>query len=202
MATKDELKTRAPFFKRDTLGDYLAQIVASAAANPSPKGAKPEAPPKTKAQLLFQGQLNPTRKRKIVRLEQWVEVTIQNGVTVTKQVPSNYHMIRKGQKMWPPPEYVYRRINFPNGVPDEYAWTCTLNPEVRENGGCGLQRMTVDDWLVMIEQEEKRTDGHIGRTIRGNLPRPAEHGECDCPVCTRNRPLMAVYDQAATAPKG
>ena len=62
--------------------------------------------------------------------------------------------------------------------------------------------MTIDDWLVMIEQEEKRTDGHIGRTIRGNLPRPPEHGKCDCPVCTRNRPLLDVYNNSAPAPKG
>jgi hypothetical protein len=160
-------------------------------------GAKPEEEPKTKAQLLFQGQLSPKKQRKIIRLEQWVEVRIENGKTVTLLVPNNERLIRKGQRMWPPPEYVYRRFNFPSGVPDEYAWTCEMSPQMREHGGMGIQRMTVDHWLEMMEEEKSRTDGHVGPAPDGNLPRPPEHGDCDCPVCTHNRRILEERKAAA-----
>jgi hypothetical protein len=166
---------------------------------PPPKEAKAQEEPKTGAQLLFQGQFSPQKKRKIVRLEQWIEVRIENGKTITELIPSNENLIRKGQKMWPAPAYVYRRFNFPAGVPDEYAWTCELAPEMREHGGIGLQRMTIADWLEMVAQEKLRTDGHLGPTPDGNLPRPPENGDCDCPVCTHNRTILEERAAAAAA---
>ena len=66
-------------------------------------------------------------------------------------------------------------------------------PEVRKNGGCGIQRMTIDTWLEVIEREEKRADGHIGPTGKGNLPRPAQYGECDCPACKANQSLAKEW---------
>ncbi len=73
----------------------------------SGKIKEPE-PPKTRAQALFQGQSHPKKRKKIVRMEQWVEVRIRDGQTVTRLYPSNDELIKCGQRMLPPPEFVYR----------------------------------------------------------------------------------------------
>ncbi len=86
--------------------------------------------------------------------------------------------------MLPSPDLVYRRLNFPASVPPEYYWA-TSNPRARELGGTGIQRMTVDMWLEVIERERAEGSGHIGPTGIGNLPRPPENGTCECHVCTR-----------------
>ena len=87
--------------------DVLAQL-------PAPEvSVKAAEPSKTQAQLLFQGQLNPAKQPKIVRLEQWVEIAVRHGKTITKQFPNNRELIRRGQQMWPAPKFVYRRLNFP-----------------------------------------------------------------------------------------
>ncbi len=93
--------------------------------------------------------------------------------------------------MWPAPELVYRRFNFVNGIPEEYYWTAD-DPQKRQYGGAGIQRMTVDKWLETIELEKNRADGHLGPTAGGvgNLPRPKERGGCDCEVCTKNQAIL------------
>jgi hypothetical protein len=127
--------------------------------------------------------------RKIPILDQWVEIEIENGRTVTTLFPSNEKLIEAGQKMFPPPELIYRRLNFRDGVPPEYAWTgSATNPTGRH----GVQRMTVDTWLDVIEREKLRPDGHIGPTGVGNLPRPKERGGCNCPTCTHNQQRIRV----------
>jgi hypothetical protein len=156
------------------------------ARNMDPK-LKPD--PKTKAQSIFLGQNHPKKQRKLVILNQWFEIEVENGRTVTKAYPSNEKLIEEGKAMFPPPDLVYRRLNFPDGVPPEYYWA-TQNPEARELGGTGIQRMTVDTWLEVIERETARGTGHVGPTGVGTLPRPAEHGICECPVCTRNAKLF------------
>ena len=50
------------------------------------------------------------------------------------------------------------------------------------SGGSGVQRMTIDTWLDVIERESEREHGHIGPTGVGNLPAVRENG-CKCPVC-------------------
>jgi hypothetical protein len=96
--------------------------------------------------------------------------------------------------MWPPPEYVYRRFCFLDGIPDEYAWTCGMTPERRQTGGIGIQRMTVDDWIEMMEAEKVSKSPHLGPAPHGNLPRPRENGECECLTCTT---AYAILDKAA-----
>ena len=142
----------------------------------------------TKAQRLFQGQNAPKKQRKIQVLEQWVEVEVEDGVTKTTLLPSNEELIEVGKTMDPPPEYVYRRFHFQNGVPEEYAWAGGT-ADIRERGGAGVQRMLVDTWLDVIEREKERGDGHIG-PCGGNLPRPKERGGCDCEVCTKNAAIL------------
>ena len=160
----------------------------------------------TRSKILFQGQNHAKKRRKIALLEQWVEVTIdEEGKTVTRLFPSNKNLIEHGKGMLPSPELVYRRLNFPHGIPPEYAWT-GLREEQKPLGGCGLQRMTTDQWLDVIDREAPEipragyrssyAPEHIGPTGVGNLPRPKERGGCDCDVCTKNQ---AILDRKAMA---
>ncbi len=143
----------------------------------------------TPAQKLFQGQKSPKKRKKIPILDQWVEIEVSPaGKTVTTLHPSNEILIQDGQKKWPPPEMVYRRMHFVHGVPHEYAWT-TSDERIRAAGGMGIQRMTVDTWLEVIEKEKALGTGHL-LPCGGNLPRPEERGGCDCPVCSHNRAIL------------
>jgi len=128
-------------------------------------------------------------------LEQWLEVTVTDGLTRTEYFPSNAELIRENQaaveKGEAVPQMVYRRMNFPDGVPPEYAWTnlhraetceqaqagewCALC-QVRERGGHGIQRMSYETWLAVIEWEKESPGGHAGPTGVGNLPQPKERG--------------------------
>lgn len=161
-----------------------------AQAKPASKRTSEQAPAKAAAPTpFFAGQNSPKKMRKIPILEQWVEVTVQDGKTMTRVVPTNEEAIEKGKRMWPAPELVYRRFNFVDGVPEEYYWT-TDDEQTRKYGGRGIQRMTVDTWLEMIQDE---TPGmHLTPTPKGtvNLPRPKERGGCDCPVCTKNQEFL------------
>ena len=101
--------------------------------------------------------------------------------------PSNEILIQDGQKKWPAPEMVYRRMHFVHGVPHEYAWA-TSDERIRAAGGMGIQRMTVETWLELIEKEKALGTGHL--LPCGNLPRPEERGGCDCPTCSKNRAIL------------
>ena len=79
-----------------------------AAQKPSVKSETPL----TRAQQTFQGQKSPKKRKKIQTLEQWVEIEVsETGKTVTTQYPSNEILIQNGQKKWPAPELVYRRMH-------------------------------------------------------------------------------------------
>lgn len=119
--------------------------------------------------------------RKIVTLEQWVEVRVRNGKTVTRLYPSNDVLRERAEKMDPPPDMVYRRLDFADGVPIEYYWT-TDDAARRRNGGHGIQRMSVKTWLETIAREERRDHGHVGPCAQP-LPRPKSRGGCECEVC-------------------
>ena len=127
--------------------------------------------------------------RKVV-VEQWVEVRIRNGRTVTELTPANAQLRKQLEEMSERPELVYRRFNFPEGVPPEYEWT-RPDDNMRRYGGGGLQRMTLDTWAALSKGEDSRGDGHVGETGVGNLPRPKEHGGCECAVCRENADLAA-----------
>lgn len=152
------------------------------------KQTKPQQPP-TPAQRLFQGQKAKKNQRKVAVLEQWIEVRIENDIVTTTLYPSNRDLVERGQTMDPPPELVYRRFHFPDGVPAEYSWAVP-DPALRQRGVFGTQRMTIDTWLEMSNHEMSCGDRHVGPTGRGNLPRPKERGGCDCPVCTANQALL------------
>ena len=157
-------------------------------AQPEAADKKEEAAPLSRAEQVFQGQRSKKKRKKIVYLDQWVEVEVSPaGKTITTAYPSNEILIAGGQKLWPPPEFVYRRFNFVDGVPEEYAWA-TDDETTRQLGGMGIQRMTVDTWLDLIDEEKELGTGHMLST--GTLPRPEEHGGCDCNVCSHNRKVL------------
>ncbi len=79
------------------------------------------------------------------------------------------------------------RLHFMHGVPHEYAWTKS-DERIRAAGGMGIQRMTVDTWLELIEKEKALGAGHL--LPCGNLPRPEERGGRDCPTCSKNRAIL------------
>ena len=163
-------------------------------SQPAPQ-SRPEEPPKTLAQHTFQGQKHAKKQRKIPILDQWVQVTVEDGQTVTRLFPPNEKLIEQGQAMDPPPELVYRRLEFIGGIPPEYHWSSSSHPERFNTGGAGIQRMTVDTWLEVIEREQASGTGHIGPTGVGNLPRPKERGGCDCEVCAHNREILESRQQ-------
>ncbi|MBV8866596.1 MAG: hypothetical protein JO210_14475 [Acidobacteriaceae bacterium] len=128
------------------------------------------------------------KTKKIVTLDQWVEIEVSPaGKTVTTLHPSNETLKKDLEKKWPAPELVYRRLHFVHGVPHEYAWA-TSDARIRATGGMGIQRMAMDTWLELIEEEKEFGTGHL--LPCGNLPRPEERGGCDCAVCSRNRAIL------------
>jgi hypothetical protein len=141
-----------------------------------------DAEPKTRAEELFQGQDHPKKLGKVQILDQWVEIRVENGKTTTTLHPPNDELIKEGKKMLPPPTLVYRRMNFVDGVPPEYRWAA--DEDKWELGGCGIQRMTVDTWLEVIEKE-KQSGTDLLMPVP-NLPRPKERGGCDCEACRFN----------------
>lgn len=147
---------------------------------------------KTAVQRVFRGQNHPKKQKKVPALDQWVEVETVGGKTVTTLYPPNAQLMKEGHAMLPPPEMVYRRLHFVGPVPPEYYWT-TDDEQKRAIGGLGIQRMTIETWLDVIEREEANGTGHIG-PCGGNLPRPEERGGCDCEVCTRNRAILAARE--------
>ncbi|MGH9584760.1 MAG: hypothetical protein ACRD4O_17705, partial [Bryobacteraceae bacterium] len=186
-------KTRAEvsFYRALRALDQLRKRIAGTSARTTvkqDKEAAAPAPQKTPAGELFQSQNSPKRQRKIQILDQWVEITIENGKTVTRLFPSNEELIEEGKAMDPPPEMVYRRLNFVDGVPSEYHWA-TPSEERRGRGGMATQRMSVDTWLETIKREAAAGTGHIGPCGK-LLPRPKERGGCECVVCSR----LAVED--------
>ena len=135
-----------------------------------------------------------TTEQKIVTLEQWVQITVEDGQTVTKLYPSNEEMQTRLKTMDPPPDMVYRRLNFVHGVPPEYHWA-TPDPVRRKNGGHGIQRMAVATWCELIQHEEAANNGHVG-PCKEMLPRPKSRGGCDCPTCAGSR---ARYEREGIA---
>ena len=147
--------------------------------------AKPRSAPAAKGK-------SAARSRTVTLLEQWVEIWAEDGKTRTVLHPANEELVKQVDKLESPPDLVYRRLNFRNGVPPEYLWTMPNKQTLRQGGG-GIQRMIFAHWLQVIALESAAGSEHIGPTGVGNLPRPNERGGCECPVCTRNQGLLEEF---------
>ncbi len=147
----------------------------------------------TQSRVVYEGRGK--NKKPVFRvLEQWVEARVTEGVTTTVYVPTNEEMrekARASEENGVTPQMVYRRMNFPDSVPPEYAWTNRHDPTqcektaagafcplcaVDERGGCGIQRMTYETWQAVVEREKEVPGQHAGPTGVGNLPTPKERG--------------------------
>ncbi len=179
--------------KQDDYARTLARDRKRAARKSKQKEKQKAATPNTPSGRMFQGQRHPKNRKKYIRLEQWAEIRIVDGKTVTTLYPTNEDLIRKGQALLPPPDRLIRRLNFPDGIPPEYDWTGVENDDHRRFGGLALQRMTIDMWLDAIKREAETGDGHVGPVF--NLP-PFKR-ECDCPTCRANEALLEELENKA-----
>jgi hypothetical protein len=116
---------------------------------------------------------------------QWFEIEVVDGVTRTTAYPANEEVEKmiaeKEEATERPVELVYRRLNFINGIPDEYAWT-SGDPLQRKFGGMGIQRLRVQDWRQLILKEAREAGGHL-MPSEFHMPRPESRGGCDCHAC-------------------
>jgi hypothetical protein len=120
-------------------------------------------------------------KKRFIRHEQWIEVEQREGKTVTLFYPPNDEFEELRLKMDPPPDMIYRRLNFIHGIPPEYMWLCPT-PDVRQYGGLYLQRITVEEW-PSIMAAEKAGGNKFVISAQFPQPRPAVLGPCPCALC-------------------
>jgi hypothetical protein len=99
-----------------------------------------------------------------VTIEQWIEVRNVNDDVVTEFYPSNEELQQRIETAKRTPDFVYRRLFFPDGVPIEYQWTRPRGG-MSTNGGFSMQRMTVETWLS-LRQKERET----GRALSTGRP--------------------------------
>jgi hypothetical protein len=123
--------------------------------------------------------------KRFIRHEQWIEIDVREGKTVTLYYPPNEEFEELRLKMDPPPDMIYRRLNFLRGVPLEYLWV-DVTPEFKKYGGLFLQRITVEEWPYLMQLEKESTHPHA---ISARFPqdRPPVLGVCPCARCTAER---------------
>jgi hypothetical protein len=124
-------------------------------------------------------------KKRIIRHDQWIEIKRKNGQTIVEYYPPNLEFERLRLEMDPPPHLIYRRMNFVNGVPNEYLWT-KPDENIRLYGGLFLQRILPEDWPAIMAAELTLGNTHIVPATNAQ-PRPPELGPCPCPACTAER---------------
>jgi hypothetical protein len=117
--------------------------------------------------------------------EQWIEITVENGVTVTTRYPPNIEFEKLMREMNPKPDLIRRRLNFVHGVPREYDWI-RPTPNFRLYGGLFLQRVLPSDWPYIALMESLLPSGHLVSTPNPQA-RPLACGPCPCPRCTEER---------------
>jgi hypothetical protein len=123
--------------------------------------------------------------KRFIRHEQWIEIEQRDGKTVSTFYPPNDEFERLRLKMNPPPDMIYRRLNFIHGVPPEYDWI-EPTPEFRRYGGMFLQRVTVEEWPSILAQELLIGNCRVISALYPQ-PRPEVLGPCPCMRCTEER---------------
>ena len=126
-------------------------------------------------------QIKKVKREKPLTHEQWIEIRQVDGEFVSTFYPPNDEFERERQERDPQPVLIYRRLNFVHGVPAEYSWTAPP-PDVRVLGGLFLQRMLIDDWLNVME-EERNAVPHHALPCANPQPPPPEFGGCNCDCC-------------------
>jgi hypothetical protein len=125
------------------------------------------------------------KTKRFIRHEQWIEIEIREGKTVTSYYPPNDEFEELRLKMDPPPDMIYRRLNFVHGVPLDYMWV-NPTPDFQLYGGLFLQRITLEEWPSILAAEKQSLHGMV-IPARFPQPRPAVLGPCPCVRCTAER---------------
>ncbi len=125
------------------------------------------------------------RNGRPIQHEQWIEVTRENGKTVTTFYPPNDEFEKLMREMDPQPDLIYRRLFFVHGVPPEYEWL-DPSPELRLYGGLFLQRVLPSEWPRIRLLESLLPRNHVV-SAKNPQPRPAGWGPCPCPLCKEER---------------
>lgn len=87
-------------------------------------------------------------------VDQWVQVRVEEGKTVSKVTPSNERVAQEAREMIPPAEDVVRRYLFRGRVPEAYYWT-TEEEQIRAHGGAVVFRMSLEEWRGLVEREKE-----------------------------------------------
>jgi hypothetical protein len=123
--------------------------------------------------------------KKLVIHQQWIDITKKGDGQTSVFYPPNDEFTRMMEDMDPKPDLIYRRLNFINGVPEQYTWT---SPDARAEayGGHALVRMKVEDWPLALKEERLNGNKFAVPPAR-QQPRPEQFGPCPCPRCTAKR---------------
>ena len=135
------------------------------------------------------------KSQRPIQLEQWIEISVENGVTVSRFYPPNHELSDILAMMDPKPDLIYRRLNFVDGVPLDYYWV-KPTPTFRKYGGMYVQRVLPEEWPHLLLAEGK-VGVHV-TPARYPQPRPESWGPCPCPACTKERettPGQSRYDK-------
>jgi hypothetical protein len=119
-------------------------------------------------------------------LDQWADVTIENGRAVTRLEPSTEQLLEDVGTMKPPPEQVRRFFTFYDGIPEEYGWCAGVYEQIPGKAKYGEQQITVETWLEAVEREKAAGTGHLSDTGE-DLPEPKRRTWCWCKVCARRQ---------------
>ena len=99
--------------------------------------------------------------REELRVQQWVEIEVKDGRTITTCSPSNEQVMKDAAKRSERPLFLTRTLNFQRGIPPQYDWAC--HTDMQQTFPC-IARQTVlySQWLDVIEREKSTPGGHLG----------------------------------------
>jgi hypothetical protein len=94
-------------------------------------------------------------------LVQKIMVSVTRDGTLTEMTPSNDAILRQLDRKSPyPPEEIYRKFEFPQGIPPEYHCFTDREDYRRERGHTIEQWFSPDGWREIARREEALGTGH------------------------------------------
>ena len=122
------------------------------------------------------------------RVVQKIMVSVTREGTQTEMTPSNDAILRQLDRKSPyPPEEVYRKFEFPQGMPSEYHCFTDREDYRRERGHTIEQWFSLDNWRELAAREEELGTGHA-------LPPPEAFRFVKCAVSSPiDNPITDVF---------
>ena len=88
-------------------------------------------------------------------------VSVTREGTFTEMRPSNDAILRQLDRKSPyPPEEIYRKFEFPQGIPPEYHCFTDREDYRREKGHTIEQWISLENWREIVAREEALGTGH------------------------------------------